>query len=223
MTEVATGQESAGRETLQSLRAQLAEYEQIFRTAAPRLAAFKRLEEVARDQKTTPAAIAAQAAIVMLTDESRSKEVELRHLEAECRNLKGDIAMLLDNKKQITQDVDGLRIEYGDVQAEVVEILNELELLRNDAVRMMAERRQLEQEVHALRTEVGALRRRSDDVTVSHDDPIADPAGDGQELTRLPRRTSAGFELEDEDENQRFDRFFHADVEHDKARDWILG
>ncbi len=210
MTEVA-----AGKETVQSLRAQLAEYEQIFRTAAPRLAAFKRLEEVAREQKTTPAAIAAQASIVMLTNESRSKEVELRQLEAECRNLKGDIAMLLDNRKQITQDVDGLRIEYGDVQSEVVEILNELELLRNDAVRMMAERRELEREVHALRGELGALRRRADDVTVSNEELAV--------LTPLPKRTASGFDLEDDDENRRFDRFFHADVEHDKARDWILG
>lgn len=210
VTEVA-----AGQETVQSLRAQLAEYEQIFRTAAPRLAAFKRLEEVAREQKTTPAAIAAQAAIVMLTNESRSKEVELRQLEAECRNLKGDIAMLLDNRKQITQDVDGLRIEYGDVQSEVVEILNELELLRNDAVRMMAERRELEREVHALRGELGALRRRADDVTVSNEELAV--------VTPLPKRTASGFDLEDDDENLRFDRFFHADVEHDKARDWILG
>ena len=159
MTEVA-----AGEETLQSLRAQLAEYEQIFRTAAPRLAAFKRLEEVARDQKSTPDAIAAQAAIVLLRDESRSKEVELRHLEAECRNLKSDIAVLLENKNQIAQEVDGLRIKYGNVQAEVVELLNELEVLRDDAVHMMAERRRLEQEVHA-------LRRRADDVTISDDAP----------------------------------------------------
>lgn len=216
MTEVA-----AGQETMQSLRAQLAEYEQIFRIAAPRLAAFKRLEEVAREQKTTPAAIAAQAAIVMLTNESRSKEVELRQFEAECRNLKGDIAMLLDNKTQITHDLDGLRIEYGDVQAEVVEILNELELLRNDAVRMMAERRELERVVQELRSQVGALRRRADDVTIS--DEAVSSNEEAEVSAPLPKRTASGFELEDDDENRRFDRFFHADVEHDKARDWILG
>ena len=72
--------------------------------------------------------------------------------------------MLLENKNQIAQEVDGLRIKYGNVQAEVVELLNELEVLRDDAVHMMAERRRLEQEVHA-------LRRRADDVTISDDAP----------------------------------------------------
>lgn len=206
----------ADEEKLQGLRRQLAEYEQIFRTAAPRLAAFKRLEELARDQKTTPVAIAAEAALVMLTRESVGMREEIGRLETACSNLKGDLAMLLQSKDRTTDELDGLRIEHGGIQAEVVEILNELHLLRNDAVRLLAERRQLQQELQVLRAEVGQLHgRRTEAQPVASEQAVM--------VAAVPRRTAAGFALDDDDEGRRFDDFFHANVEHDKARDWILG
>ncbi len=207
---------AAEQETLHSLRAQLADYEQIFRKAAPRLAAFKRLEEVAREHNTTPESIAAGAALAMINGEVRAKESEHERLVTECNSLKGELSMLLQNKKQVGREVEDLRSEFGDLHDEATEILGELDLLRTESVRLMAERRQLDQELDALRAGVRALRdRRVDDVPAPAEEAPAAPT---------PGRTSSGFDLaDDEDEGRRFDTFFHAEVEHDKARDWILG
>jgi chromosome segregation ATPase len=175
---------AADDETLEELRSRLAEYEEIFRKAAPRLAALRKLEEVAREQRTTPAAVAAEAALILLGERTRDKEAELRRLTDE-----------------------------------VAEILNDLQLLRNEAARLMVDRRALDDELASLRADLGALRsRRSADQPGQHrmiavEDQEAGP----------PTRTVSGFELDDDDESRRFDQFFHANVDHDKARDWILG
>ena len=208
---------SANTEQLE-LRQKLAEYEQILRLAEPRLAAFKRLEELARERRSTPDAVAAEAALQVLREEQDVLKVEVQTIGLERENLRGELAMLLDNKNDTVQVLDDLRIEHHDIHQEVAEILDELNLLRDDAVRLMTQRSELQLQVSALRNELDEIERRKIETIASLPAPSMPPA------PMVGTRTPAfGLEHEDEEEESRlFDKFFHAKVEHDKARDWML-
>jgi chromosome segregation ATPase len=208
---------SANTEQLE-LRQKLAEYEQILRLAEPRLAAFKRLEELARETRSTPEAVAAEAALQVLREEQEVLKAEVQTIGFERENLRGELAMLLDNKNDTIQVLDDLQIEHHDIHQEVAEILDELNLLRDDAVRLMTQRSELQLQVSALRNELDDIERRKIETIANLPAPSMPPA------PMVGTRTPAfGLEYEDEEEESRlFDKFFHAKVEHDKARDWML-
>lgn len=289
------GSEAELRE-LDELRHKLTEYEAALRSAAPRLAAFKRLEQLARTQGTSPEAIASQAAVEVMKREKDALVTLLAGLANERDQLKGEVAMLLINKTEAGKAVADLHIEREELHVEVAAIVDQLVKIRGDAVRLMSDRSELSVEVSALREEVRALhdtfqqierarseqdraieerRRRVDDLVVDHapdladdddgptlDGPIgrshpADPAASiastppvdqrpipaeaealaaqleedkaarQQREVLVPRRTTASsIETDDETEeleSQAFDAFFHAEIDHDKSRDWILG
>lgn len=289
------GSEAELRE-LDELRHKLTEYEAALRSAAPRLAAFKRLEQLARTQGTSPEAIASQAAVEVMKREKDALVTLLAGLANERDQLKGEVAMLLINKTEAGKAVADLHLEREELHVEVAAIVDQLVKIRGDAVRLMSDRSELSVEVSALREEVRALhdtfqqierarteqdraieerRRRVDDLVVDHapdladdDDgptlegPIdhshpADPAASiapappvdqrpipaavealaaqleedkaakQQREVLVPRRTTASsIETDDETEeleSQAFDAFFHAEIDHDKSRDWILG
>lgn len=298
------GSEAELRE-LDELRHKLNEYEAALRSAAPRLAAFKRLEQLARTQGTSPEAIASQAAVEVMKREKDALVTLLAGLANERDQLKGEVAMLLINKTEASKAVAGLQLERDDLNIEVAEIVDQLSKIRGDAVRLMSERSELTVEVSALREEVRALHdtfqqierarteqdalidshdrldshdRRGDDAadatvgvidsevrpvetsaapvepfesvsSTIEDTGIVDEFDGGLEVdaraealaaeleenkaakmrreSLVPRRTNATtIETDDETEeleSQRFDAFFHAEIDHDKSRDWILG
>jgi chromosome segregation ATPase len=203
------------------LRQRVAEYEHIFRLAAPRLAAFKRLEEIAREKRSTPEVVATEAALQVLRQEHEGLESDVHIIALERDKLRGELAMLLDNKNDAIQVLDDLRIEHHDIHQEVAEILGEFNLLRNDAVRLMTERRELELHVAALRYEIEEIERRKAEALAEL------PAPTVVDRAVVPKKTPDFVLDDDNDEEQEerrlFDRFFHAKVEHDKARDWMLG
>lgn len=209
---------TAAHGEVSELRAQIAEYERIFKSAAPRLAAFRRLEEIAREKKTTPEAVAAEAAVDLLNRESESLAAQVVRFQEERDELEREVAMLLGKKEAEIEIIDDLKIENHDIHMEVGEILDELTLLREDAVRLMSERSDLELHIRALRLELAHLEKRRAD-GASEVDRSERPNG-------VPGKFKGEFDLgseEESDESDRFDKFFHAKVEHDKARDWILG
>ena len=200
------------------LRAQIAEYERVFKSAAPRLAAFRRLEEIAREQRVTPEAIAAEAAIDLLERERKALTEQVGKLEQARDELEKDVVIMLNKKKAEVEIIDDLKIENHDIHMEVGAILDELASLREDTVRLMSERSDLELHVRALRLELAHLEKGRAQLR-GHSGPV-------DEAAAVPGKFSGQFELassEEADESERFDKFFHAKVEHDKARDWILG
>ncbi len=240
---------------LDALRHKVTQYEAALRSAAPRLAAFKRLEQLARSEGTTPEAIASQASVEVMKREKDALVTLLAGLATERDQLKGEVAMLLINKTEASKAVEGLRTRHEELHLGVAELIEDLGRIRGEAARLVAEKGALSAEVEALRTEVLALQevcqileaeatehaaktarveqaRRADDVDpldpvsevdpFDEDDPVAEPAE-----ALAPRRTTAdSIDTDDETEeleSQRFDAFFHAEIDHDKARDWILG
>ncbi|MEZ5376931.1 MAG: hypothetical protein R2733_10505 [Acidimicrobiales bacterium] len=283
------GSEAELRE-LDELRHKLTEYEAALRSAAPRLAAFKRLEQLARTQGTSPEAIASQAAVEVMKREKDALVTLLAGLANERDQLKGEVAMLLINKTEAGKAVADLHLEREDLAIEVAAIVDQLAKLRGDAVQLLSDKTELTVEVAALREEVRALhdafqqvetaraeqereiealRRRHDDVVIEElvvDDGAldtdtssetgVDSADDEETLERadreispeaealaaeleeiksakqrretlVPRKTFASTIETDEEteelESQAFDAFFHAEIDHDKSRDWILG
>ncbi|MFT7601202.1 MAG: chromosome segregation ATPase [Acidimicrobiales bacterium] len=214
----------AEHEETGELRAQLVEYERIFSAAAPRLAAFKRLEEIARERKTAPEAVAAEAAMEVLRREHRELDQLSTQYRQKSEELERDVATLTETKKNAIQVLDDLRIEHNDIHQEVGEILGELNLLRDDAVRLMSERRELELHVRALKLELAHLEKRR--VEMPDDAGAVAGAGTRRQSDPVPgKHDGIEFSLAQDaeaEESELFDKFFHAKVEHDKARDWIL-
>lgn len=211
------------------LRAQVAEYQRIFDKAAPRLAAFRQLEELARERKTDPAAVAAEAAIEVLKREQEDLEQQRAALAEQRDNLEKEVAMLLGQKQDEIEIIDEITIESHDIHQEVGEILDELLALREDAVKLMAEKSDLELRVQALHLEVALLEEKktkgADPDTSEVITDITDIT-DSDSDTRPSRSRASDFEKNEdneEEEERLFDEFFHAKVEHDKARDWMLG
>lgn len=304
---------------LDELRQKVTEYEAALRSAAPRLAAFKRLEQLARAQGSTPEAVAAQAAIEVLTREKDALVTLLAGLANERDQLKGEMAMLLINKTEASKAVESLTGRHQELNIEVADLLERLTEIRRDAVRLMSHRSELAVEVTSLRGEAQALQDAIDHANraIAYNDAIQrernaadaaaqqaaveDPARRAEDRPRVaestvgeevvldevgshhtvikeiaveqdaalddrdeasvmaersfdevspeaealaaelaqnkkdklrrqgltPRRTvAASIEADDETEqleSQAFDAFFHAEIDHDKSRDWILG
>ncbi len=187
--------------TVASLRRELA-------AAAPRLEAFDQLERMANDRGVTPETIALQAAIEGLDAERTQLASEVEQLAADCDAHKRESQVLVEEKEEITILLDGAQRDHADLVNELGELLDELDAIRSDAVRLLGEKAQLEMEVAALRNEVAGLRSGGDDVVVSAPTPTLD---------------QATFDtIDDPDEESAFDRFFHAEIGTDKARDWML-
>ncbi len=235
-TEESRNLEPAAAAEIRELRAQVAEYQRIFDKAAPRLAAFRQLEEIARERKTDPASIAAEAAIEVL----KRDQIELTNQRD---NLEKEVAMLLGRKQDEIEIIDDITIESNNIHQEVGEILDELMLLKEDAVRLMSEKSDLELNIQALKLELALLQekkvkaKKADKADQSEDSANPAPTVTNESSSKetvskealaseLKPGKACDFGVEDENEEEEgrlFDEFFHAQVEHDKARDWMLG
>ncbi len=179
-------------------------YERILRSAAPRLAALKRLEEIAHEQNSSPEAVAADASRVMLAHQCDALEAEITKRGLDRTALDKELSMLKQSKHEVARKLADLRQEHKSLHLQITEAQDELILLRRDTDRLQAEREALESCVADLRGEQQHLGR--EEVTVHQ-----------------RRRDDPGFTIDDGDADQRFDAFFHADVGRDKAREWMLG
>ena len=231
-TEASQLPETGDAAEIRELRAQVAEYQRIFDKAAPRLAAFRQLEEIARERKTDPASVAAEAALEVL----KRDQIELTKQRDD---LEKEVAMLLGRKQDEIEIIDEITIESNDIHQEVGEILDELLLLKEDAVRLMSEKTDLELNIQALKLELALLQEKkvkakkevaglpaAPDATENPDRSGEPAVSRGSRTEDLQPGKACDFdaEAENEDEEGRlFDEFFHAQVEHDKARDWMLG
>ncbi len=193
-----------------TLRERLAEYERAFEAAAPRLAAFKRLEELAREQKTSPEAVAAQAAIDVLVKQESDAQIRVGELTTARDALSSEVSLLLIEKKEKEEAMTIIETEHGALASEVSELMAEIESIRLDAIRLMKERENLKLEIEALRNER--------DIAVA----------DGDTITVTPGSVAPGSDVsfsadDDEGGDDAFNRFFEAETGDDKARDWMLG
>lgn len=217
----------------QSLRTQLAECQAALRAAAPRLAAFTRLEELARAKGTTPEAIAESAALEVARREKDALTSALNGLVHERDQLKGEVAMLLINKNEIHGGVDSLRREHEQLSLDVAELISQITRIRGEAVRLMHEKTDLVEEIAGLRDEVRALNEicnagfTLDPPTASSTTPETtaptEPAAGPAAVPASPPASIAADSETEQLESEAFDAFFHAEIDHDKARDWILG
>ncbi len=195
---------------IELLRERLSEYERAFESASPRLAAFKRLEEIAREQKTTPEAVAAQAAMdVLLTAEEAATE-RVNALTSTRDALRSEVSVLLLEKKEKDEAMTIIEAEHGVLASEVSELMAEIESIRVDAIRLMQERETLKLEVEALRNERDIALIEGDEITVT-------PG------SVTPSDDSSFGSGQDEESDDAFNRFFDAETGKDKARDWMLG
>lgn len=103
---------------VEALRTRLSEYERVFAATAPRLAAFKQLEDLAKEQKTTPEAIAAKAALDVLKSESGETMTHIRELRSERDQLQADVSLVLIQKKTHDDRNNALRAEVEALSAE---------------------------------------------------------------------------------------------------------
>jgi chromosome segregation ATPase len=215
---------------LDELRHKVTEYEAALRSAAPRLAAFKRLEELARSQGTTPEAIASQAAVEVMRREKDALVTMLAGLGHERDQLKGEVAMLLINKNEAGRAVADLQVDHDALEVEVGEIVEHLSQLRAESVRLVAERSELTLEIASLREQVRQLTEALERAQAG--EPV-DSGDSGESVPEPVERRSSGkrtavdsFDTDDvteQQESEAFDAFFHAEIDHDKSRDWILG
>lgn len=231
---------------IDELRHEVREYQAALRSAAPRLAAFKRLEDLARDHGTSSETIASRAGVEVMKREKDALVTMLTGLAVERDQLKGEVAMLLINKTEASRALDTLQARHAQLDTEVAELVDRLVRVRDDATRLIAERNEMTQEISALRDEARALSEvcrtapahdagssASDaelaaEVGIEIEAHGSTPAnGDDRREMLVPRRTHVASIGTDDDteeiEAQAFDAFFHAEFDHDKSRDWILG
>ena len=254
------------RNEVDALRSRLAEYEEAFRVTAPRLAAFKQLEDLAREQRTSPEAIAAKVTLDTLRQETTEVQDHLREFLTEREGLQAEMSLVLIQKRthddraaalraevealrevrdSLREEGHGLVIQRDDLLKERDELVaekaalvtaqqevqnKEAELqarrdelsaledetslrstaLRNDLAALMEHKQKLVIEVEALSTELDHRRLAIEDSAQSDDEA----SSEASEFTQ--DEDNAGTE-------EAFDRFFDADIDHDKSRDWILG
>ncbi len=227
----------ARSDEIDQLRQRLSEYERAFASAAPRLAAFKRLEELAREQKTTAEAIAIDAAIAVLV----AKEVELRknvdELTEDRTVAREELSTTLKHKKEMSDAMTLIQGEHDALAYEVSELISEIESIRLDAIRLMKERSALQLEVEALRNERNAVADEvHDEIQILEDPPAEAVEVPGTTIERrvveerlaeedvdlAPLKTEVDFSA-DEDADEAFSRFIEVDRGPDKARDWFVG
>lgn len=271
---------------LEALRQRLTEYEAAFAATAPRLAAFKQLEDLAREQKTTPEAIAAKAALDVLKDETEQAADHIRELTRERDTLQAEVSLVLIQKKthddrtnalrtevdslsaqrdglrterdqlrlkcdQVHAELDELTAQESDIartQAELAiqesdlnqrqetlslnraefdqeeaEVANSLSELRTQLSELMDSKQSLTTDVEALTAEVEVLTAEAAvqraEIQAQHDESRS-----AENSASDPAKANTDYDFDSEvgDGDEAFDRFFEADIDHDKSRDWIL-
>lgn len=263
---------------LEALRHRLLEYESAFAATAPRLAAFKQLEDLAREHKTTPEAIAAKAALDVLKDETEQTAGHIRELVSERDTLQAEVSLVLIQKKTHDDRTQALRAEVETLSTDRDELRTERDTLKLDCDRVqsehdelvsghddlvqaqdklevdelaLSERQQtlvenvtecereeseLSESLAQMRTEIGDLMETKQSLTVELEALRSEAAEqrceiEAQQSAPAPVQvvadaeatpTSYGFDGDTNDGDEAFDRFFDADIDHDKSREWIL-
>ena len=253
---------------VEALRRRLAEYEEAFAATAPRLAAFKQLEDLARLQKSTPEAVAITATLDILRNESADATTSIEALRVERDALQSEVSLLLIQKKthddrgnalkseveglsqtrdQLKSERDALHIERDALVAErdgllaeqetVVSHRREIELEQNMLAQRQNELRSigadLENSLHIVRSEIETLMGQrqslqteveglSNELHERRREYVAQPESAAAESPQPATKDEYDFDGEVEESDSAFERFFDADVDHDKSRDWIL-
>ena len=208
-----TGQFEQQAELIADLRAQLEE-------AAPRLAAFAQLENLAVEQNSTPEAIAIQASLEVLGQEQAEIAQDVTRLGTERAEVESDLNRLVADRSRLLTEVGSAQAEYGSLVEETTELLIELESIRSDAVRLLGEKTGLDAHVDSLRNEVELLLIEREQLG---GEGSSRSEGSAQSV-RVGKATGASqFDsVDDSDEAKSFDKFFEVDLGKDKARAWML-
>ncbi len=188
--------------------ARIAELERQLADAVPILDAFARLENLARERRTTPEAVAVQVTIDVLEEEAQELKDATDLLEQEKRRHQGDVELLTKKRDAISVEIDGLEVRHGSLATDVGELIGDIDAIRADAGRLMAEKGELELKLEALRNEVEALERDRDAML----------SGEAAISARVPSNTAISTEGDDD---EAFDKFFMAETGKDKARAWL--
>jgi chromosome segregation ATPase len=181
------------------LRARVEAFEARWAAVEARLRAFDRLEELAREQATTPEVLAARSALAVVERRLATYEAEAEQREQRLAVLGCDL-----------QELDAARDEAG---RRLADATRELEVLGRERRRLAEETERCREELAGLVAERASRLRELDGLDHA-------PA-----VRAATMPDPALLELGDDDEPdaRAFEEFFNAEFEHDKSRDWILG
>lgn len=208
--------DSARSEEIEQLKARLGQYEAAFASAAPRLAAFKQLEELAKSKGSTPEAVAIDASMSVLRDQEAELEHSIEKLNTDREVAREELSATLRHKKEVGDEMTLIQNEHDTLAYEVSELISEIESIRVDAIRLMKERSALQLEVEALRNERAAVDL--DAPTIERRAPIVEDV----EVVPAPVKTEVT-DLDGFEDDDAFSRFIEVDRGPDKARDWFVG
>jgi hypothetical protein len=182
----------------------------------------------------SPEVVAARAAVHLLMQQETVLSREVDRLAEERKTLQADLASMLITKQDTRETLDSARRQHGELASKIAAIFRQTETAREEYAAMAAHKGDLQTHVDTLRSEIELLERArigaSRAATAANGVPKPEhrraPSApsfspDGKIRSRAQLAMMASPEAEAAEE-AAFDDFFNTELEHDKARDWIL-
>ncbi len=182
----------------------------------------------------SPEVVAARAAVHLLMQQETVLSREVDRLADERKNLQADLASMLITKQDTRETLDSARRQHGELASKIAAIFRQTETAREEFTAMATHKADLEVHISTLKSEIELLERArigasraaiSANVAPKPEHRKAPKAPavrpDGQIVSRAELAMMATPEAEAAEE-AAFDDFFNTELEHDKARDWIL-
>ena len=184
-----------------------------------------------RIAEQAPEVVAARAAVHLLMQQETVLSREVDRLTNERKGLQTDLASMLIIKQDTNEALRSLQVAYAELKVEATKVLQQFTTLKENAAALTSHRDQLTAHVTALHGEIEQLER----ARIGASRAVAEVAGgdrrrapnaptitpDGHVQPRLQTHMDAEPEVEAA-EDAAFNSFFNTDLEHDKAREWIL-
>lgn len=216
---------------LGALRSRVAQYDELWAQALPRLQAFDQLQSAAAERGASIQNLINVCDIRSSQPESSAGSVETPPNGRSVTEYQ--MNQLLAERDAMRKDLDALVIERQSAVAELTAILNDLDTIRRDVRQLMNERARLAREVNALRNQRGHFGPVATERDVEPTRPLRVPTPNRAPspspsldvnlapTTLLP---ASGFVLDTTDEEEAaFEAFFGAvDDRSAKERAWML-
>lgn len=187
-----------------------------------------------RKAEQAPEVVAARAAVHLLMQQETVLSREVERLADERRNLQADLASMLITKQDTREVLDSARRQHAELAGKIAATYKQTEAARRDYAALVGHKEQLEDHISTLHSEIellerariGASRAVASAEGSAHPERRKAPkppifTADGQIQTPAQAKMMATPEAEAA-EDAAFNEFFNTNLEHDKAREWIL-